>query len=255
MRLLSCYMSTTLVFIAVASIGVASAADPASDESHEGFKKTQLTKPAPAQRSGQVTGRRSLHIARQTPLIAPSTAQATIISKPTPTQRSGQTPLRRSSIIPLAAPLDVPPAARAPDRATLIFTATDLKKDYRGGNLGTGSLRLYTPGGQCEYPPKSLAQTQDVTADRPSVSLNVPADQPLVLASFWTSGPAHCVVGNYQFVPKKGRVYKLTNTQNRSTGVCRLELQRLDDRSNRYVNDYSMRSTRGTCDHQVALGH
>lgn len=254
MRFLSRSIGALFALSAVALVGAASATDPTSSVGSSTFKKTQLTKPAPAQRSAQGIEQRSPRIPRQTPLVAPSTARAAII-KPTSVQRSEQQPVRQSAIIPQATPLVVPPTARAPDRATLIFTATDLRKDYRGGNLGTGSLRLYTPGGQCEYPPKSLAQTQDVTADRPFVSLNIPADQPLVLASFWTSGPAHCVVGNYKFVPKRGRTYKLTNTQNRSTGVCRLELQRLDDRSNRYIKDYSMRSTRGSCDHQVALGH
>lgn len=140
-------------------------------------------------------------------------------------------------------------------QATLIFTATDLRKDFHGGNLGTGSLRLYAPGGQCQYPPKSLAETRDVTVDYPSVLITLPANKPVVLASFWTAGAAHCVVGNYKFTPRENVVYRLINSQNRRKGVCSLQLQRLVDTGGQYVNDYSLRPTRGNCDRRLVFEH
>ncbi len=137
-------------------------------------------------------------------------------------------------------------------QATLIFTASHLARDYRGASLGTGSLRLYEPGGQCEYPPKALAFTQNVNADHPVVLLTIPAGQPLVLASFWSSGAAHCVVGNYNFVPKENTLYRLTNMQNRHKGICSLRLQRLAKDRGRYVEDYSLVRSKGQCDRQVS---
>ena len=151
-----------------------------------------------------------------------------------------------------ACALAAPPSIDNTTQATLIFTATGLGKDYRGMNLGTGSLRLYEPGRQCEYPPVSLTETQDVNADQPVVLMTIPAERPLVVSSVWSSGAAHCIVGNYTFTAKEDVVYRLTNTQDRSKGVCSLRLQRLVRASNRYENDYSLRRLRAGCTPQRA---
>lgn len=137
--------------------------------------------------------------------------------------------------------------AGATGSATLTFTATQLDRDYRGEHLGTGSLRLYAPGGQCEMPPKALAGTQRVNADQRSVLLTIPAGQPLVLASFWSAGGAHCVVGNYNFTAEPGASYKLTNVQSRATGLCKLRLQRLAEDGSRYLEDYSLQRNNRAC--------
>lgn len=122
-------------------------------------------------------------------------------------------------------------------QATLVYTATRLRRDYRGRNLGASSLRFYPPGGRCEVPPRTLAVTQNVTADQPFVLVTIPAGKPMVLSSFWSAADAYCKIRDYNFTPVRGGVYKLTNIQDVSAGVCRLRLQRLSSDAGHYVDD------------------
>lgn len=154
-------------------------------------------------------------------------------------------PLRATALPPPASPPVQPVAAAR--RATLVFTATSLSKGYGGANVGTGALRVYEPSRDCATPPNALIKTQEVTVDQPEVLLTIPAGRPLVLASFWNAGGAHCVVGNYDFIPQAGASYVLTNVQNISSGTCRLRLKRLADDGRRYVPDHSLRRSRRGC--------
>lgn len=131
----------------------------------------------------------------------------------------------------------VPYANASPAQATLVFTATRLRRDYRGKSLGAGSLRFYPPGGRCEVPPRTLTDTQNVTADEPFALVTIPAGRPMVLSSFWSAAGAYCKVRDYNFTPVRGGVYKLTNIQDASAGVCRLRLQRLSSDGGHYIND------------------
>lgn len=142
----------------------------------------------------------------------------------------------------------------APAQATLVFTATRLRRDYRGRSLGAGSLRFYPLGGRCEKPPRTLVDTQDVTADQPFSLVTIPAERPMVLSSFWSAAGAYCKVRDYNFTPVRGGVYKLTNVQNISAGVCHLRLQRLASDGGHYVDDNDALQPAGRACQAAGLG-
>ena len=204
------------------------------------LQKTQLVKPAPFRPSAPTTN------VRMAPVAVQSYSEPRI------------RPLLNAPTLPRLDPVaDIQPAK--PEaftqgaQATLVFTATRLNKGYRGVNVGAGALSLFEPGGQCELPPRTIGDIQQVNADQPETRLQIPADTPLVLSSFWSAGGSHCLMGNYGFTAEDGAIYKLTSVQDVTGGVCSLRLQRQVADASHYVADNSLRPSPAGCQ-QAALG-
>lgn len=124
-------------------------------------------------------------------------------------------------------------------RATLTYTATDMRQGVAGRSIGKGTLTLTTTPAFCgKRRTETTSSIQTVSAGQPQTTTRIPAGQPLILQSLWSSAGQHCLVNNLAFRAEPGAHYRMTTDVDRRQGRCRVRVERRKDGGRfQYVGD------------------
>lgn len=110
--------------------------------------------------------------------------------------------------------------------ATLTYTATNMKHGLQGTAVGKSALHFYTKPAFCAPRTAHKNTMRQVSEAQPEVTVTIPADQPLVIETFWSGPTRHCLLGNRAFRAKPGVHYRMTTRVNAETGGCVLWVQK-----------------------------
>lgn len=151
----------------------------------------------------------------------------------------------KNALIPVWGPLLIlatsachaSPPARS-DRATLTYTATDMRQGVAGRSIGKGTLTLTRATDFCGEHDGEPDTIEQVSANNPRTTVWIPAGQPLILNSFWSAAGRHCLVSNLAFRAEAGATYRVTTEVGNGRGQCRVRVaQRRADGSYRYLGE------------------